>query len=897
MSVFNGLRVLCVVVLSAAAITTIASTPEAGNPENTNKVARTTLKNGLKVIVVPNHMAPAVTTVMNYHVGSHETPAGFAGMAHAQEHMMFRGAKGLSADQISAIAAAMGGNFNADTQQDVTQYFFTIPSQYLDVALHLEAIRMRSVLDTDALWKKERGAIEKEVGRDVSSPTYVVYTQLLKQMFAGTPYANDALGSKASFDKTTGAMLKTFYDQWYAPNNATLIISGDVNSAQTLAQVKKLFADIPSRKLPERPKTKLQTVDTSAIRMPTDKPYGLAFLAYRLPGFNSEDYAATRVLAQVLSNHRGPLYSKLVPTGKALDAGFELDGMRPAGIGFGVVAFAPDADSKDLSQSARKILQGIGKKGVDATLVTAAKRQLATQEEASKDSISGLAMHWSQAVAVAQKVGPAERLRAVEHVTVADVDRVAKKYLVNDNTVLAVLTPQSSGVPSSSKGFGGQESFTPAHVQSVSLPDWAAKPLAKITVPTATVSPQVTTLDNGLKIIVQPETSSQAVHVYGHIRNKASVQTPSGKEGVAEVLDTLLGYGTKSLDRSEYQAALDNIGAQASAGTQFSLTVLKSHLDQGMHLLAANELQPRLPKKRFKVVRQQVVGATAGEIQSPDFHLHQGLKAALYPSKDPSLRHATPKSVASLRYDDVAAYYKQVFRPDLTTIVVVGDVDPKQATAIVKTHFGDWQAKGKAPNIDLASTPANKASLVHVPDNSKSQDKVAMAETLAIAASDPDYDALRLGNQVLSGGFYASRLYRELRAERGIVYYIYSGFDTARKRAALHLEFGADPAQVVTASELIERAYEKMQETPASVEELHRAQAALVRQVALQASSAGAIGRGFLHLVDLNLPLDEPIRNARHYLQLSAKDIQTAYKKWIRPGDLVRASEGPKPTS
>lgn len=892
MSALNVPRALCAITLSMAALSVLASTPE-----NTSKVARATLDNGLKVIVVPNPMAPTVTTIMNYHVGSHEAPAGFPGMAHAQEHMMFRGAKGLSADQISAIAAAMGGDFNADTQQDVTQYFFTVPSQYMDVALNLEAVRMRSVLDSDALWHKERGAIEKEVGRDLSAPTYVVYTKLLKRMFAGTPYADDALGSKASFDKTTGAMLKSFYDKWYTPNNATLIISGDVDPTQALVTVKKLFADIPAHDLPKRPEIKLQAVDTTAIHTPTDQPYGLAFLAYRLPGFSSDDYAATQVLAQVLSNHRGPLYSQLVPTGKALDAGFELDGMRPAGIGFGAVAFAPGADTKDLTKHARKILQTIGKKGVDADLVTAAKRQLATQEEASKDSISGLAMHWSQAVVVEEKESPAARLHAVQQVSVDDVNRVARKYLKSDSSVLAVLSPQGSGAPSSGQGFGGQESFTPSHVKSVSLPDWAAKPLAKIEAPTSIVNPRVTTLDNGLKIIVQPETSSQAVHVYGHIRNQADLQTPPGKEGVGQVLDTLLGYGTKSLDRSEYQAALDNIGARASAGTQFSLTVLRSHLDQGMQLLAENELQPRLPKKLFKIVQRQVAGAVAGQIQSPDFHLHQGLKAALYPSKDPSLRHATPNSVAGLKYVDVTNYYHQVFRPDLATIVIIGNVDPKQAAAIVKSHFGDWKAKGKTPNVDLDSVAPNKPSVVHVPDRSKSQDHVVMVETVGLTAQDDDYNALKLGNQVLSGGFYSSRLYRELRAERGLVYYIQSGFNLERKRTTLHLAFGANPAQANTASQLIQQALEKMQKQPISAEELHRAQAALVRQVALKESSANNIGHGFLQLTDLGLPLDKPVRDAQYYLELSAKDVQTAYKKWIRPHDMVRASEGPKPAS
>ena len=139
------------------------------------------------MVIVRDTLAPVVTTVMNYQVGSNEAPAGFPGMAHAQEHMMFRGSPGLSADQLADISAAMGGNFNADTQQTVTQYFFTVPAEDLDVALHLEAVRMRGSLDTDDLWKEERGAIEQEVAADLSNPQYVFYTQLLDAMFQGTP--------------------------------------------------------------------------------------------------------------------------------------------------------------------------------------------------------------------------------------------------------------------------------------------------------------------------------------------------------------------------------------------------------------------------------------------------------------------------------------------------------------------------------------------------------------------------------------------------------------------------------------------------------------------------------------------------------------------------------------
>ena len=198
---------------------------------------RATLTNGLQVVIVPNTLAPVVTTMVNYRIGSDECPAELPGTAHAMEHMMFRGSPGLSADQIAATSAAMGGDDNADTQQAVTQYFFTTPSENLEVALHIEATRMRDLLADEKLWEKERGAIEQEVAQDLSNPTYVFYEQLLQAMFKGSPYEHDALGTRPSFDKTTDADLRKFHNTWYVPNNAVLVIVGNVEPQKVLAQV------------------------------------------------------------------------------------------------------------------------------------------------------------------------------------------------------------------------------------------------------------------------------------------------------------------------------------------------------------------------------------------------------------------------------------------------------------------------------------------------------------------------------------------------------------------------------------------------------------------------------------------------------------------------------------
>src|SRR5262249_54120684 len=140
-------------------------------PDDAN-VTRATLDNGLRVVVIRNPLAPVVTVQQNYLVGADETPDGFPGMAHAQEHMMFRGCAGVTADQIAAIYAQLGGDGNADTQQNITQYFTTVPAADIDLALRLDAACMQDADDSDAEWAQEKGAIEQEVARDLSEPTY-----------------------------------------------------------------------------------------------------------------------------------------------------------------------------------------------------------------------------------------------------------------------------------------------------------------------------------------------------------------------------------------------------------------------------------------------------------------------------------------------------------------------------------------------------------------------------------------------------------------------------------------------------------------------------------------------------------------------------------------------------
>jgi zinc protease len=857
-------------------------------------VIRATLENGLRVVIVPNNLASVVTTMVNYLAGSNEVPPGFPGTAHAQEHMMFRGSPGLSAAQLADLIASMGGRFNADTQQTVTQYFFTVPTEDLEAALRIEAIRMRDVLDSEELWLEERGAIEQEVAQDLSNPMYVFYMKLLEKMFEGTPYAHDALGTRPSFQKTTGDMLKAFYDAWYVPNNAIMVIVGDMDAHQTLSMVKNLFEDIPSRPLPPRRSIDLQPVKGGTITQETDLPYGLAIVAYRLPGYDSPDFAAVQVLADVLSSERGDIYA-LVPQGKALEAGFMANFLPKAGLGYAFGAFPQGEDGGNLVSAVKRAINGYLEEGIPSDLVEASKRHEIADGAFRRNSVTALAAEWSQALAVEGRSSPDEDIEAIKKVTVEDVDRVARKYLINRTAVIGILRPVVAGNARASHTFRAKESFAPKEAKAVTLPEWATKTLVTARVPASNMSPTVKVLPNGLRLIVQRETISPTICVYGRVKHNDDLQTPKGKEGVAELLGSLFSYGTTTLDRLAFQKAVDDIAARVSAGTDFSLQVLTDHFDRGVELLADNLLRPALPEAAFKVVQEETRGIVAGRLKSPRHLFGRALVKALYPENDPALRQPTPESVVGISLDDIKAYYRNVFRPDLTVMVVVGDVTPDQAQAAVEKHFGHWKAVGPKPDTDLPPVPLNKTSEVAVPDASRVQDMVVLAQTLGLTRSDPHYYTLQVGNHVLSGAFYATRLYHDLREKAGLVYTVESLLDAGKTRSTFQVFYACDPPNVSRAADLIKRDLRLMQTSLISARELRQAKTLLLKEIPLSESSFDGIGEKLLHLVLLDLPLDESLRAARRYNEITAEEVQAAFVRWIRSEDLVQVSLGPEP--
>jgi zinc protease len=689
-------------------------------------------------------------------------------------------------------------------------------------------------------------------------------------------------------------MLHDFYDSWYAPNNAILVIVGDVNPQKTLDGIHTLFDDIPARKIPERPALQLSSVTSNTLKLDTDLPYGLAVVSFRAPGSDDPDFAATNILGDVLSSQRGSLYA-LVPEGKALYAGFSLSGLPQASVAYAMAAFPQGGNGEGLVKQLQDILADDLKNGVPPDLVDAAKRHELASEEFQRNSISGLAMEWSNALAVEGRQSPEDDIDAIEKVTVDDVNRVARKYLASESAIVAVLTPQPSGKPISSKSFGGAESLATKGTKAVPLPDWATQAVNRLDIPSLTIHPVVSTLSNGIKLIVQSESIGNGVNITGEIKNNADLETPSGQEGVSNVLNELFSYGTHTLDRVAFQKALDDIGADESAGTNLSLQVLADHFDRGVELLADNELHPALPDQAFKVVQQETAASLVGELKSPDYLTRRALTAGLYPKNDPSLREARPETVSALTLQNVNDYYRHIFRPDLTTIVVIGNVSPDHAKEVFEKYFGSWKASEPQPKTDLPAVPSNTPSVTAVPDKSRVQVNVSLAETLGLNRFDPDYYALELGNHVLGGGFYATRLYQDLRENAGLVYFVASSFNIGKTRAVYSVDYACDPQNVSKARAVVERDLKTMQTTLVGDEDLRQAKAMLLRQIPLSEASVDSIAGGLIARATIGLPLDEPVIAAHRYVELNADQVKSAFAKWLRPDDLVQVTEGPNP--
>jgi zinc protease len=865
--------------------------------EDQKSVLRATLPNGLRVAIVKNSLAPIVTVEANILVGASEDPAHFPGMAHAQEHMAFRGCADMTADQTASIYAQLGDENNANTQQEVTQFHTTVLAADLGIALEAQAKCLQDINDFEEDWKQERGSLIAEIDESLSDSNYEVFRRINLAMFAKTPYAYDGLGTKESFTRTTGKMLKSFYRQWYVPSNEILVIVGNIDPIETLKTITQMFGEIKNRYVPQPQSFSLGPFQSKKIILKSNSSYSVAYIAYRLPGTDSSDYAATVILADILANQRARLY-QLVSTGIATQAEFGLEERyRKASVGIATVTVAPGSSLRYATGRLRRIFNDYARNGVSEDLVDAAKRSELSQRLFQSNSISGQAEAWSNAIAAEGRSSPDDDYEALRRVTQSDVNRVARESLLDASTISIRSLPMLSKVREFVRDYPNSTAEKSVLSEAVELPVWAAKRLEVLEIPQEYIEPSETVLDNGLRLIVRTDSTSPTVTLRGSVKHIAEVQTNVGKEGASEILESLYSYGTEKKDSDMFREELDDIAAEESAGYSFSLSVPRENFSRGVQLLAENEINPTFDTKAFVTAKKDTIQVVAADLRSPESRSIQAMDTALVPAGDPILRKASRETLLKLTLNDVRAYQKATVRPDLTTIVVVGDISLQDATAVIERWFGNWMAIGPRPRTILPPVPLNGASSVNVIDLSRRVDSVMLAEQLQVNRFDADYYPLQLGTQVLGGGFYATRLYRDLRRVKGYVYSVEVDLNAADTRATYSVSYDCSPTNLLKVRAIVERDLEQMRSSNISPSELHQAKASLLRQILLRESSEDELASDILDRAEMGLALDEPIKAAKKFIELDEEAVRTAFARDISIRNLVQVVRGPQLSS
>lgn len=861
-------------------------TVPSGAAGEVNTPVQATLENGMRVVIIQNHLAPVVTTDIVYNVGSVDDT--IAGIAHATEHMLFRGTDDLSSDQFANIATRIGAQYDAATTVSYTNYYFTVPASYLDVVLRIEADRMQHAAMRESDWTFERGAIEQEVQAHLSNPVYKAILPVDRVFFGDSPWGRDPVGTIAGFEKMHAADIAAFYHTWYHPNNATLLIVGDIDPQAALAAVRQLFGPIPQAPLPAHPPLPVNPIASTSLDETVDFPLPISIVAMRVPGSDDPQWPAIEVLFGALSSGRSE-FADLMLRGKALAAVAFANAQRGGGVAtFGSIAL-PGSDPATGVAQLRGVIDDYAKNGLPSDLILDTKQSLLASQAYLSASIPGEASQWAQSYAVLGRA-PQSLFEALEAVSPDDVNRVFKTYIAGGSAVDAMLRANPKAAAAAPASMNAAENVRVTTTKDVALPAWTQPYFdAPLRAPRIDDPATIVRLKNGMTIAVREEHDSPAFVVYGHILNNTDLYEPKGKEGVGAMTSSLLIFGTTSYDYKAYQAAVEHVAAQISLGTDFSAQAPAAAFDKTIELLADGELHPAFAPQRFALVQADAVKAAAALEDRPEERAALARLYAMYPPGDPHRRHSTAHSLSAVTLDDVKRWYDFAYRPDLTTVAVVGDVTPDQVRAAFERYFGAWSAHGPAPS--MAYPPIKGAApkkSVTIASTTTTQADVSLTQPLRLRRGDRDAVVLQLANTMLSGEGTGSMLFRDVRSEHGFVYSIDSSLDVTDTGSTFALTFASDPKNVDRAQRAAAATIDRLRQYPPSVSDLTAAKAMLLSKYVVGLDSYSSVAGDLLRSTEDGIDANDVSRYYALVLATTPQDVMHAMKRWIDPAHFVR---------
>lgn len=904
--------------MAIACVSILVSAPGEGNGTPSRipqiKFEKYTLENGLDVILHEDHSTPIVGVNVWYHVGSKNERPGRTGFAHLFEHMMFQGSKHYDKDYFGPLQKA-GGRLNGSTSQDRTNYWETVPSNYLELALWMESDRMGFLLPamTEDKFTNQRSVVKNERRQSYENRPYgLTYETLLAAMYPPAhSYSWPVIGSMADLDAATRQDVADFFLKYYHPGNASLCIAGDFNPAEAKKLVAKYFGSLPAgpkvAKLKQQP---VELAESKRIKMTDRVGLSRLYLSWPSVAMFAPDDAELDILADVLGGGKtSRLYKALVREKQIAQDVQAFQNSGEISGGFGVVVTArPGHTLDELEKVVHEEIARLQAEPPTADEVQQAVSQFESRMVQALESISEFG-------------GRADRLNMYNvytgdpgylgkdferylKVDPAAVQRVAKKYLTDKLVALEVtpgreqkITPDPRESAEKARQELAKKQAKEAHVAERTAPEDADRE----NLPKAAAEPKFqlppvhrSRLSNGMQVLVVENHELPSVNV-NVVFPAGRASDPQSKLGLASLMAAVWDEGTERRSAMQIAEELARIGANLSVSADWDASAvrlfsLKHQLPSALDIFGDVLQHPAFPEAELDRQRNIALGRLLQVRDEPNALAGMALAAAIYGQEHPYGRpmYGTPACLKSLTRGDLEGFYKTSIRPDQATLIVVGDVTPKEIVPQLEKAIGAWKTSGSPVEEKFPKLPEPKPTGIVLIDKPGAPQSVISVGLVGAERTSPDYFALAVMNSIF-GGQFSSRLNMNLREDKGYTYGARTMFDwRVHQRGPFLATSSVQTA--VTHLALIEflKEFEGMVgKRPVGPEELAFSKTYLTRGYPAGFETPGDVAHQLETLVEYRLPDDYFNTVVPKLTSVTGEDVLRVAKKYL---DLERLS-------
>ena len=877
------------------------------------------LDNGLTVLVHTDRKAPVVAVSVWYGVGSKHEPRGKTGFAHLFEHLRFNGTENVPGDFFVPLQQVGATDLNGTTWFDRTNYFQTVPTAALDLVLMMESDRMGHLLGavTQEVLDNQRAVVQNEKRQGDNNPFGIVEYEQLENLYpSGHPYHHSTIGSMADLDSASLDDVKQWFRDNYGPNNAILVLAGDVDVATAKAKVAKWFGDI-------KPGPAVKPVDAPVPTLPaplakTIKDQVATTRIYRMwaiPGLDNPDYLPLELGASVLGGLASSrLDDALVRQQKlAVSVSAEAEIFAQAGQLVIKADVTPGQDPAKVAAALDAEIARFIKEGPTADELLRAATSATAGEIRGLERTGGFT---GKAPTLAEGLlyngDPAHYRKALERTArmkPADVRAALAKWLTRPVFALTVEPGQRTEGGEARGGFyttdamGRQPAFYAdpnlpmkgAPVASTGPADRSKLPevgeLAPLDFPTI----QRATLKNGIPVYFAQRREVPTVSVRISF-DAGYAADPKSALGTQSLLLSLMDEGTEKLSSSALARERERLGAQISLSanadlTSFQLNALSPNLAPSLGLLADVVRRPALDPAELERVRVQKLTAISAEMKNPQALAARVLVPTLYgdyPYALPPSGLGNPDAVAKLTRDDLKAFHARWFRPDTAKIFVVGDTTLDAVVNMLDQSFGNWPANRMARPVKDFSVPipAQKSRVILV-DRPGSPQSFIMAGKVIAAKGTDDNTALNTANDILGGNFLG-RINMNLREAKGWTYGAYNGVTEPQERARFQVIAPVQTDRTGDALVEIKREIDTFSTTKGvTEEELDWSTKGSARELPGMFETSAAVLDGMAKIVNYRRPDDYYETLATRYEAMTPADADKAFRAQVSTDGMV----------